>query len=379
MIGTNLRCFDCRCQGESHKATDKPCQDYSLSRATDDYTIAIISDGHGGTRYFRSDVGSRLLCEVTARCLSEFVEGIPSMTFSDKPYTAVGIGDSMPNVLQQLFGAIVVGWRKAVMEHADHHPLSETEQTIASPKDEHEWEKTYGCTLIAALRTPSYWLAFQVGDGKCVAINTSPYDRSQQPDDQWELAHIDVAQERGLRISQPIPWDDRCFLNKTTSICDTDALSRFRCCYGGIDTAPVAIFLGSDGIDDSFGEEENLYNFYVQLAKGFSKDGHEASVKDLEQSLPILSKRGSQDDMSVAGIYDSRIQSLLPQLIQWQVGRLEDNRDELENKTAQTWGKIIKGMFNATDRKMAYNDLAKYTKEKVELNDRIKKLNQEIP
>lgn len=353
--GINLCCFDRRCQGESHKATDKPCQDFSFSKQSASHTIAIISDGHGGTRYFRSDVGSRLLCEVTARCLSEFVEGIPSMTFSDKPYTAVGIGDPMPTVLQQLFGAIVVGWRKAVMEHADHHPLTDDEQAIAVPQNEHEWEKTYGCTLIATIRTSSYWLAFQIGDGKCVALREdgSPYE--------------------------PIPWDDRCFLNKTTSICDTDALSRFRCCYGGIDTAPVAIFLGSDGIDDSFGEEENLYNFYVQLAKGFSKDGHEASVKDLEQSLPILSKRGSQDDMSVAGIYDSRILSLLPKLLQWQVGRLEDKRDELENKTAQTWGKIIKGMFNATDRKMAYNDLARYTKEKVELNDRIKKLNQEIP
>lgn len=349
-----MRCFDRRCQGESHKTTDKPCQDYSLSRATDDYAIAIISDGHGGTRYFRSDVGSRLLCEVIARCLTEFAQGIPSTTFSDKSYTAVSIGDTMPPELQQLFGAIVVGWRKEVVRHAGQHPLTETEQAIAIPQDEHEWEKTYGCTLIAAIRTTSYWMAFQVGDGKCVAIRDdgTPFE--------------------------PIPWDGRCFLNKTTSICDIDALSRFRCCYGGIDTAPVAIFLGSDGIDDSFGEEENLYNFYVQLAKGFSKDGHEASVKDLEQSLPILSKRGSQDDMSVAGIYDSRIQSLLPDLVQWQVSRLEVKRDELGNKSAKTWSNIIFGIFNATDRKMAYNDLARYTKEKVELNDRIKKLNQEI-
>lgn len=354
MIGTNLRCFDCRCQGESHKATDKPCQDYSLSRATDDYTIAIVSDGHGGTRYYRSDVGSQLLCEVTARCLAEFVAGIPARVLSDKSYTTVGIGDTMPPELQQLFGAIVVGWRKAVMEHADHHPLTETEQAIAVPQDEHEWEKTYGCTLIAALRTQTYWLAFQVGDGKCVAIR-----------------------EDGTPF-EPIPWDDRCFLNKTTSICDTDALSRFRCCYGSVDTAPVAIFHGSDGIDDSFGEKENLYNFYVQLAKGFSQDGFESTVRDLEQSLPVLSKRGSQDDMSVAGIYDDRLQSLQPLLVQWQVCRIKAQRDETESKTAQTWGNIIKGIFNATNRKMAYNDLAKYTNEIVELNERIKKLNQEI-
>ena len=353
-IGTELSCFDCRCQGESHKATGKPCQDYSLSETTAYHTIAIVSDGHGGTRYFRSEVGSQLLTDVTRKCLAEFAEGTPAKVFSGKPYTAIGIGETMPHRLQQLFGAIVVGWRNAVMEHADHHPLSDDEQAIAVPQNEHDWEKTYGCTLIASLRTPSYWLAFQVGDGKCVALRAdgTPYE--------------------------PIPWDDRCFLNKTTSICDTDAPSRFRCCYGGIDTAPVAIFLGSDGIDDSFGEEDNLYNFYVQLAKGFSQEGHEATVKDLEQSLPILSKRGSQDDMSVAGVYDSRIQSLLLQLVQWQVGRLEVKRDEIENKTAKTWRSIIKGKFNATDKKMAYNDLTRYAKEKVELNDRIKKLKQEV-
>lgn len=346
--GINLCCFDRRCQGESHKATDKPCQDFSFSKQSASHTIAIISDGHGGTRYFRSDVGSRLLCEVTERCLSEFVEGIPSMTFSDKPYTTVGIGESMPTVLQQLFGAIVVGWRKAVMEHADHHPLTETEQAIAFPQNEHEWEKTYGCTLIAALRTPTFWLAFQVGDGKCVALQAdgTPFE--------------------------PIPWDDRCFLNKTTSICDTDALSCFRCCYGGIDTAPVAIFLGSDGIDDSFGEEENLYNFYIQLAKGFSKDGHEATVSDLERTLPILSLRGSQDDMSVAGIYDARCLNLMPQLLKWQVNRIESKITAVSAKIAQIWHIIVKGLFNTTDREMAYNDLTRLIKEKSELKRRQK-------
>lgn len=351
--GTKLSCFDCRCQGESHKATDKPCQDYSFCQTTVNHTIAIISDGHGGTRYYRSDVGSRLLCEVTARCLYKFVEGIPSTTFSDKPYTSVGIGDRMPTVLQQLFGAIVVGWRKAVMEHADRHPLTEDEQAIAVPQNEHEWEKTYGCTLIATIRTSSYWMAFQIGDGKCVALREdgTPYE--------------------------PIPWDDRCFLNRTTSICNTDALSCFRCCYDGIDTAPVAIFLGSDGIDDSFGEEDNLYNFYVQLAKGFSQDGHEATVKDLAQTLPILSKRGSQDDMSVAGIYDSRIQSLLPQLVQWQVGRLEVKKDDLSVKIAQAWSNIIKGTFSSDDKKMAYNDLSRYIKEKENLSKRTERLVQE--
>ena len=318
------------------------------------HTIAIISDGHGGTRYYRSDVGSRLLTEVTARCLTEFAEGIPQESFSGKPFSTVAVGDTMPPELQQLFGAIVVGWRNAVMEHAGQHPLTETEQAIAVPQDEHEWEKTYGCTLIAALRTPSYWLAFQVGDGKCVALQSdgTPFE--------------------------PIPWDDRCFLNKTTSICDTDALSRFRCCYGGVDTAPVAIFLGSDGIDDSFGEEENLYNFYVQLAKGFVRDGYKATVSDLERTLPILSRRGSQDDMSVSGIYDDRLKSFFPKLVQWQVDRMESKAHEASTKYLRTWADIIEGIPNDAERKMAYNDLERCDREKIELSAKISKIKGEL-
>ena len=346
----NICSFDSRCQGESHKATEKPCQDYSFSKTTEKLSIAIVSDGHGGTRYYRSDVGSRLLTEVTARCLGEFAEGVPKEFFWDKSFTTVGIGDTMPPVLQQLFGAIVVGWRNKVMEHASQHPLTETERSIAVPQDDHEWEKTYGCTLIATLRTPYYWLAFQVGDGKCVAIKSdgTPYE--------------------------PIPWDDRCFLNKTTSICDTDALSRFRCCYGEIDTAPVAIFLGSDGIDDSFGEEENLYNFYVQLAKGFVREGYDATVSDLEQTLPVLSKRGSQDDMSVAGICDGRLLIMESELVGWQNNILKVKKNCVEKEIINLLRSIIIDKMDGVNRELVWSDIYRNAKENLNLAIRIKRL-----
>ena len=43
------RCFNYSCQGESHKATNKECQDYSLSVKDDDngIYIAVVCDGHG--------------------------------------------------------------------------------------------------------------------------------------------------------------------------------------------------------------------------------------------------------------------------------------------------------------------------------------------
>ena len=221
---------------------------------------------------------------------------------SDRTGTGNGIRTGS---LQQLFGAIVVGWRRAVMEHADHHPLTESEQAIAVPQDEHEWEKTYGCTLIAALRTPSYWLAFQVGDGKCVALQAdgTPYE--------------------------PIPWDDRCFLNKTTSICDSDAINEFRYCYQGDGNFPVAVFLGSDGIDDTYGEMENIANFYIEIMKVIAKDGVGTARQQLIDDLPIISSIGSKDDASVATIFNmAEVRSNIGRFIDFQIQYVHQQAEE---------------------------------------------------
>lgn len=307
---------------------------------SESYAIAVVSDGHGGERYFRSDVGSKIAVEVAHRCLVEFAEGIPTSLFAEMPNTPIGIGDTYHREIKQLVEAIVVGWRNAVMEHATANHLNEAEQLIANPSDDHEWEKTYGCTLIATLLTPQYWMALQIGDGKCVAIN--------QDGEPFE----------------PIPWDDRCFLNRTTSICDTTAASEFRYCIGGKESFPLAVFMGSDGIDDSFGEEDNLYNFYVQLARGFAKDGYDATIADLTVTLPVLSKRGSQDDMSVAGWYDERLGNMITQLSDWQVQRLVTKQKSLSSKIASAWHQIIFDHPSAPTKDSLLSELLRYGNEK---------------
>ena len=107
-----------------------------------------------------------------------------------------------------------------------------------------------------------------------------------------------------LVCEQPIPWDDRCFLNKTTSLCDSQALEEFRYCYQGNGEFPRAVFLGSDGLDDSYGDGDNLHNFYIEVFKMIIRKGKEATLKELQKSLPLISKVGSKDDMSVACVYD---------------------------------------------------------------------------
>jgi len=42
-----MKSFSCYCQGESHKSTDKPCQDRAYNKDTKHLSMAIVCDGHG--------------------------------------------------------------------------------------------------------------------------------------------------------------------------------------------------------------------------------------------------------------------------------------------------------------------------------------------
>ena len=112
-------------------------------------------------------------------------------------------------------------------------------------------EQTYGCTLMCFASTRTYWFAFHIGNGKCVAIS------------------VDSGR---IENSEPVPWDEKCLRNVTTSLCDPEALEKFRYCYGGKDTLPLAVFLGSDGIDDSLPDPADMATGWLagQAARDFT-------------------------------------------------------------------------------------------------------------
>lgn len=328
-----IQCYNFSCQGESHKADEKPCQDASFSAVYDDgLAIAIVCDGHGGERYFRSDVGARMATEVIRDTVRTFVEHVDKSLFTGKPFTAVEAITSEEVVrkqtpvdlaLRQLFSSIICQWNQRIADHADSTPLSEWEQQHVDPKyitelaSSETKEKQYGCTLMVYVQTPDYWLAFHLGDGKCISFQHEPF---------WH---------------EPIPWDERCFLNKTTSLCDSDAINEFRYCYEGDGHYPMAVFLGSDGMDDSFGEDDNLVNFYIQVVKMLVNEGLEATVHSIEEELPQLSKIGSKDDMSVAFIYNiDELKAHITDFIQYQIDIVTDSIRQADERIQKLESKI---------------------------------------
>ena len=336
------------CQGESHKSTGKPCQDCAYAESSPDLSIAIVCDGHGGERYFRSQIGSEAAVKVTKKAVKDFLNNLDYSSYTRDKRAPLFVGEKFTDYIAEnapaeqadiaehqalmwLFSNIISEWNKEIANDAINRDLTEWELAHVELQylDEFEakrqdpeatFEKTYGCTLMAYVQTKDFWFAFHIGDGKFVAFDN----------DNGTLA-----------CSQPIPWDERCFLNKTTSMCDSNAIERFRYCYQGDGHFPLAVFLGSDGLDDSYGDGEHLYNFYIEVFKLLIRKGYEKTMKTLQHDLPEISKVGSKDDMSVAAIYDDSnpIETFLL-LSNYQESQLTKKAQSLEQKIAELEQKI---------------------------------------
>lgn len=270
----NFKAFHMSERGESHLHDGRVCQDSSASFSDECGTVAVVSDGHGGCDYVRSQIGSAMACEAAVKNIRRLFENISPEAFLAEP-------DMM---LIQLEAAIINDWNESVRSHYEANPFTEeeldcvSEKAVASYRSGHRIERAYGATLIAAAVTRDYWFGIQIGDGKCAAFD-----------------------EAGI-CTQPIPWDEKCFLNKTTSICGSDALRDFRHFYS--EKIPTAVFMGSDGIDDSFKNEEDMYDFYKTILYAFSISDYTQAVDELKAYLPRLSKEGSADDVSIAAWMD---------------------------------------------------------------------------
>lgn len=328
----NISTFSVTELGYSHIKEQKVCQDYSMNYAAIDGSlfIAIVSDGHGGETYCRSDRGSRFACEtameaIKAMDLSSLIKGksaqVPARKQNSKSNLDIIIPrfeDVYPKIkdidptFEHLFQFIYSQWLQKVEKDWNENPPTKEELHLLG---DNETAKAYGATLLAFVRTPDYWYGFHIGDGKCFACD-----------------------EQG-RWYEPIHWDSDCFLNKTTSLCNFEAYKKFRYSFSGKGDFPIAVMLGTDGIDDSWGDK--LPAYYTSILEDISIEGIENAKESLRKSLPDLSKKGSEDDVSVSWIVDfDAIVNILAKL------KLADLKQEYEilciqNKKLEELFKLI--------------------------------------
>ena len=296
--------------GNMHIQKDLPCEDFSMSYEDDNMAIAVISDGHGDKNCFRSGKGAEIACQTSVELCRKFYETCESMV---SEYGR----DALENVLKGLEAEIVKNWKQAVLKDAEENPFTDEELEAVSDKMREFYnsgkriEKAYGCTLILAFMTEKYWYGLQIGDGKCVA-----------------------AYDDGVFV-EPIPKDENCVANYSTSMCGENAELNFMHYYS--DIVPKGVFVFSDGVEESFdrsGLYNCLYSIDVWLEKG--KDMALESVNDL---LPKISEGGSGDDVSIAAVLAAE-KALMPpkktpeqveDLVNAYAAKLEQCDEDLEN------------------------------------------------
>ncbi len=261
--------FNISLQGFSHIVNDVVCQDSSAYYSNEYIAIAVVADGHGSSKHFRSDIGSKIAVDTALNSIKEFMKDLNAFN--------IAIETNNNKVLKRIESNIVYNWNNSVNEHYKNNPLTESEK---SKIPEAIWktiniETMYGSTLIAAILTSKYWFGIQIGDGNCVCV-------------------YEDGQTKSL-----IPEDNRLVANFTTSLCDSDAINNFRQYYST--EIPIAVLVSTDGLSTSFFDESSFFAFNRRI---ILEIGSCNMIENLKEHLNKRSKEGSLDDISIATIYN---------------------------------------------------------------------------
>ena len=274
--------FSITTRGYSHITKGTVCEDSSAHYDKDELHIAIVADGHGDKTCFRSSTGAAIAVSTAMDNLKEFYQKVKDNHLEE----ALLSKREGVKMARQLCRSIIGNWTENVMVDLEQNPPTDEEYASAG-NFELYYRKgemlphIYGTTLIAAILTDTFLLVLHQGDGRCI------------------LVHKDGT------IDQPVPWDDRCEGNMTTSLCDKDAIESCRYLLLNQRANPViACYVASDGVEDSFETQDEVNAFFGRISSMLVEHGANRFTKMLEEDLPDFSKNGSRDDVSIAGIID---------------------------------------------------------------------------
>lgn len=287
------------------------------------FSLACVSDGHGGAPYFRSQKGAEFAIQTTIELLSESIDKI-ALALEKKDYTKLNSSLSssfvrrwMQKVMEDVAGTDRAVFEKELNElkqvdekawkvYCDEldnayalatqyvnlyrNPAEKDKEQVSLDKDfsKLDIKSMYGCTIAAYFRikdTP-LWYAFKVGDS-------------------------DILMSFDEEYLKPIPDDPQCYENVTTSLCDNSVVKEF--CFPEkkyLERVPKTVFCSSDGVANSFTDEDFLKKFYTKLQFSCDEDGPDKTKSEVKDTLPVLGEKGSGDDISLAGIisYDDSVE-----------------------------------------------------------------------
>lgn len=256
--------------GDSHIKKGIVCQDSSGHYVTDCFGIAVVADGHGSAKHFRSDVGSKLAVKITTGLLKKYM---------DRPDFKEQFLMHPDFILEQMEKQILMKWREAVKVYHEENPLSpEEEEQLTALRNTGKKIRTaviYGSTVLAAVIHKDFSFGLVLGDGGFVIL------------------------DKNGKLSIPAE-DKNAHANYTSSLCNTEAIDYFVHWHSEI--SPAAMFVSTDGLYKSFASEADFLKYHGLLAHML--EDKERTMTSLQRNFEKRTREGSGDDISIALVYD---------------------------------------------------------------------------
>ena len=239
--------------------------------------MLAIADGHGGEKYFRSDIGARLAVQAAAEAMKNFEKGLLNQPLTQSLSAIEAAAEHLP-------WSIVSRWKELVeQDREDHGFTPEETEKIEKKENADAWKAItanptlpYGTTLLCVLVTESFILYLQIGDGDVLMVSTSG------------------------KVTRPIPDDERLLANETTSLCNPTAVRDFRTYFQRlVDPKPALILLSTDGYSNSFRNPEGFLKVGMDIWHMIRSDGLQKVEENLEEWLTLATQRGSGDDITL--------------------------------------------------------------------------------
>lgn len=260
--------------GASHIKKNIVCQDSSGYEINENYAVAVVADGHGSTKHFRSKTGSQAAVDAAVETVRIF--------FSDYERISRELPVNHDLILKNIEKQVIARWHRKIMQHFSENPVRPDEM---KPFTEEEFRKIpvesyYGTTLVVGVVGKDFTLGFQIGDGTLVAVF-----------EDGETVMI-------------MDYEESSPANITASMCNRNAPSLFNHFYTRRKKM-LALFVSTDGLYTSFGSDYDFLDYHTIIA------GQLYDIQAFESTVvKNITKRthfGTEDDISLSCVYNKKL------------------------------------------------------------------------
>lgn len=285
--------------GASHETSGLVCQDHSAFEVNEHYSIAVIADGHGSKKYFRSHIGSQFAVEAALETVRRF--------YMEPERFEENFPANHKLILKNIEKQIIANWNARVQRDLEQNPvkLNEMKQFSKEEFQQIPPESYYGTTLVAAISGKGFQFGVQIGDGSLVAIY-----------------------EDGTPV-MPMNYDESAPANMTASMCNSNAASMFNSFFTQHEKV-IAMFASTDGLYTSFSNEDDFLDYHLIITSQL--DNLEAFEKSIRKNLEKRSHFGTEDDISLACICDRTLLSETAPMLKQKVADLKATAAERKAK-----------------------------------------------